>query len=230
MSIDANLDILAKRLEYKGYLKKKKKKRGRIPNSEKGLLTQREKFEQGLQSKPWEPSVWKPEYEAIVSRSIQGFSNAEIAAQFHYTPEHVSTILNCKEAKLIIAKAIEHQKSMMNNSKDKLTRIHEKMLDRVIQVADNDDMFKESPLAVISKLMEFHKEVVVSEKKIKANLDENGNPISSSRSGGNHQTNVFINTEHIEQMVKGLDKANEVRQLHTGGIVIEDLPGPNGEK
>lgn len=200
------------KLNAKGSFKRK----GRKTLAEKGLLTQAEKVEAGLQEKAWVPGQWKPIYEAIVARSIQGFSNEAIAAQFNYTKEHISNILNTPEAYHIKKLSIDNTRRLMLDDKDRLSIIRSKTLDRVIQLADNEEKFTESPLAVLNVLMGFQKDVVQGEMKIKKNLDANGDPIDRGRVNGGG--NVFIQTEQVNLLMDGLRKSDEVDRLHSGEV------------
>lgn len=185
---------------------------GRKTKRAKGELTLADKKRLGLITK-WEPVTWKPEYEAIVGRRIQGYSHKDIATQFNMTSVQICNICTTSQAKAIIAKATGVIRASVFDGLPAMVAVENRLADRMLEVLADDDKFSQSPLAILDMGIKFHEKVTQGIQKISKGIVDGGG------GGGNNiinntQTNVIIGTEQAQRLVDGMRKADEVKVLH----------------
>ena len=108
----------------------------------------------------WRPRRWEAMHEEIVLLSCIGKSNAEIAAQFKYTPQHISNILNCPEAAITRRRALEVLRIGAHASiTDRLKDLEDQAVKRLQEVMYDDELFTKSPFAVVDRGLQLLKGV-----------------------------------------------------------------------
>lgn len=151
----------------------------------------------------WKPKMWRPEYERMVAYSTLGWSNTRIAKELGYTKEHVSNVLNTPQAEALKEQLLKRLHEVAVTSiPDNLEYIARRTTERLKKVLDDDELFDKSPFAVIDRGMDVLK------------------GLSHLKGGGNGAGSINVNSAIIlpisaaENLASGLNKANEVRQLH----------------
>ncbi len=202
-----------------GEIKPVKKKRGRLSKAEGG--------------RNWDPErrhkvvEWKPEYEYIVSLSIQGYTAPAIKAKVEqtlnicYSVNHIYQILRTEQAVKLKQRAIKTiRKKMIDGFVEKEVVIQDKVLERLNQFVSNDTVFEEAPLAAfdrILKLRELH-------------IKQTGKLEEPSKSGvnitvNNNQQVANISVEDGKRIADGIEKLKEIQSLHG----LPPLPKPADE-
>jgi hypothetical protein len=154
--------------------------------------------------KKWSPKRWEPMYDEMVLMSCLGKSNVDIARRFGYTKEHISVILNTKQAqvtkRLILSKL---QETVAQTLDQRLAAIKDAALTRITQVLKNDQLMETAPMAVFDRSVTVLKGVGVLREA------------SAGGSGGiNAKNAVFINSEDAKGIREGLAIANEAARLN----------------
>lgn len=100
----------------------------------------------------WEPRKWSAVYDQIVILSILNKSNIEIGKLFQYTPQQISNILNCAQAKKLRETIyVKLNKTAVDNTAATLEQISIKAVQRISDVINNDELAAEAPLAIFDK-------------------------------------------------------------------------------
>lgn len=182
-----------------------KRKRGRPP-----LPVKRTKIR--FPSAKWIPKKWRPEYEIIVSMYAAGMSRKAIIEKFYefsgtlYTEQHITNICNTAEAQRILTGNIDHIRKRANDEISlKLTEIQKKAVERVSQVIENDNLFRESPFAVVDRAFKVL-EMGVGKKETPQNNGTFGNTLISSA--------LIMTPEAAQILADGTRKADEARRLY----------------
>lgn len=152
----------------------------------------------------WSPKKWEPMYDEMVLMSCLGKSNIEIAKRFGYTKEHISVILNTKQAqvtrRLILSKL---QDTIAQTLDQRLAAIKDVALTRIKQVLSDDNIYQSAPLALFDRARDILKGVGVLRSE------------AAPGSGGITAKNaVFINSEDARGIREGLAAANEAARLN----------------
>lgn len=161
-------------------------------------------------SLPWKPKEWRPEYARVVALSCQGLSNTKIAELTSYTKQHVSNILNLDEA-------AEFRKQVVDKIKEKVAedipvqmeRLQSNVVKRLNQAFEDEKLFENSPFALLDRGLR------ILEGKGTLNTKSGGVNVNIQN---NQQSNVVLPTEIVGGLLAGLDRANEVQQIHNGSI------------
>ncbi len=151
----------------------------------------------------WKPKAWRPEYDRMVAFSILGKSNIWIAKQLGFTPEHVSTILHQDQA-IELAENLQAKlrENIATNIPAVLDEIAIKAVSRVKAVIENDELFQKSPFAVVDRSLDVLKGL---------------NHLRNKSDNGSNTTNIGvinITNEQKSDIMKGLERIREVKQLH----------------
>jgi hypothetical protein len=165
--------------------------------------------------KKWQPKRWKPEYDKVVMFSVAGMSNTVIAEKLNITKEFVSQILNLPQALELTEKIrVKIREKMEDGITENLYIATKQAAKRVRQVLENDETFAKSPFAVTG--------LAIDVLKGMNHLKGGGNGAL-----GNGETNIgalIINQGQKSDILDGLAKVKEVRQLHAG------IENGNGER
>lgn len=147
--------------------------------------------------------------------SAAGLSAKEIVllmATHHnirYTKEHVSQILNTPQAEEFRELIVKKMRANTLNDLPKLMgQIQMKALGRVKEILDNDDHVTNSPFALMDRCLDVLKGVGV----MKGAAGVGGVNVNVNMQQNNSQMNVPA--ELVERLSTGLDKANQVAELH----------------
>jgi len=160
----------------------------------------------------WEPKTWKPRYDHVVYKHCLGYDNTRVAAETGITPQAVSNILVSLQGRARIK--IIQERLLANINADlgqRLTNVAEKFMNKIELVANDEELFKKSPFAVIDRGLQIIKGI----GHLKTASDSDG----SSRPPG-VQNNTFIGKAVIlsEESAKNLRDAitlsDEVKDLH----------------
>lgn len=156
----------------------------------------------------WVPKKWRPEYERIVALSAVGKSNTEIADIVGFGKQHVSNVLNLPQADELMKKIVEAMtRRSLVDIPNSLQRIAEKTVQRLEVLMDNDKLFNDSPFAVIDRGMK-----VVEGLR---HLQGGGNGAPTMVNNGKVVNNTFnVPATQVDSLIAGLQKANEVKQIH----------------
>jgi len=172
----------------------------------------------------WQPKTWQPEYETIVALSATGMANTELAVKFGYTKEHISNILSTDEARAIKKLMVSNLRDKANESiASRLERIAEKTVDRLEQLLTEEDRFDKSPLSILDRGLD----VLRSQGHLKTSTQLNNPNTIPGVGGGNVFNTLVLPAGNAATLVEGMNKANEVAQLHAqtaqAPIIVEVL-------
>lgn len=162
----------------------------------------------------WQPKEWRPEYATIVGFSALGKSHSWISENVepHYTTVHISNIVNLPQAKELRGKILAKiEERATEHVSETLERIGKKALRRVEQALNSDDIFEKSPFHVVDRSIEILKGLRVL--KTGGSSDGSLPPIAVS---GNAMFLQNVTGTQMNQLVEGLNKANEAREIHAG--------------
>lgn len=164
----------------------------------------------------WEPKKWKPQYEIICGLHANGMSNIEIADKAGRTPQQISNILCCEQGKRVIAEitAALHKKNTQTLP-EMYAEIAQKTARLTLKLFDNEDVVQKSPFALIDRGLR------VSEGAGKLKRGNDGVNI------GNATINA-LPPALIERMSEALEKAQVVKELHSGQDVSDVKTGTDG--
>lgn len=155
----------------------------------------------------WKPKKWQPEYERMVAYSFMGMSNKMIALKMGYTPVHVSNVLNLEEAEALRLQLMARMRENVTvNIPSVLEQVAGETAQRLLSLMKDDTKFEttQSSLAIIDRGMD----VLKGLRHLKSD--------KPSDSSGINATNVIIGGAAADNLIAGLNKANEVRQIHSG--------------
>lgn len=148
----------------------------------------------------WQPKRWEVMHEQIVALSVIGKSNTEIASHFHYTPQHISNILNTPEASIVRRRILENLRGKIDESiPAKLDIIANKAVERLYDLVHDDDIYERSPFAVVDRGLQVIKGL---------------SHLKSNDGGVNINKMLVMAPEIANRLVDGLAKAREARALN----------------
>lgn len=202
-----------------------KRKRGRRSKEEGG--------------RNWDPArrhkvvEWKPEYEYIVSLSIQGYTAPAIKVKvlqtlnIDYSTNYIYQILRTEQAVKLKKRAIKQMRQkLIDGFVEKEITIQNKVLDRLDAFVKNDDVFDQTPLAAFDRILKLRELHLKQTHK----LDESANGGRGVNINiNNNQQVAQISTEDGKRLVDGLDKLKEIRLLH-GAPPSDDGASDGGDK
>ena len=164
-----------------------------------------------LKFKKWVPKKWRPEYERVVALSAAGKSNKQIGEIVGFTKEHVSNILNLPQAEALMDRIIAamNQRTVVDIPNE-LQYIAQKTVSRLKSAIDNDKLFEESPFALIDRGMK----VVEGLRHLQGG--GNGAPTQAPNVNNGTVINFNVPVAKADDLIAGLQKANEVKQIHAG--------------
>jgi hypothetical protein len=155
----------------------------------------------------WRPKTWKPYHEQIVLLHCLGRTNISLAEEFKRSAVHISNILNSPQGvalkKQIFTRVRASTLATIPQRLDSLTDAAIEICEEVM-IKRRDDIIERSPLALLDRSMK----ILQGVGKLKG--DESV-----------HSTTINMNINNQIALVKGLEKANLARQLHTKEIVQE---------
>lgn len=162
----------------------------------------------GAKLSNWVPRKWKPAYEKIVALAALGKTGKFIAEQTGYCENHIYLILR-------LPQAVELQEQLLGKLRERLlndvpailAESASKFAERIRAVAFDDELFKKSPFAVIAAGMK----VIEGEGHF-----NKGKPSPSGDIHVHGNALVHLNEKRQQDFLTGLEKANEVRRLHSG--------------
>lgn len=155
----------------------------------------------------WRPKKWRPEYDRIVAYSAIGRSNAWIAAQLKFTPEHVSTILNLPEATALMEKLqAKLRENIEVNIPSVMDEVAQQAAKRIKDVMFDDELFAKSPFHVIDRGMEILKGL--------RHLQGGGNGAPPAPGSVTNIGTIILAPSQKSDIMEGLERVREVRQLH----------------
>ncbi len=167
-------------------------------------------------TKRWNPKDWRPIYEAMVALCVLGEkTQGQIAKEFGYTEAWLSQIMNSPKGKEVQAQIIRNTRDRsIGNVTDRLRDIQELALKRMEDVIRDDKIATKSPLAIFDRSALFLKNTGVIK-------DSQASPAPVSQAGTViNQTNntLIVSGKDADNLRDGLNKANEVKSLHSGVI------------
>lgn len=168
-------------------------------------------------TRKWEPKTWKPEYEAMIALSCTGLSNEEVAKRFGYDKQTVSNLRNTTQGKKLISLIAARVRDMNTESiTERVAALQSKALERVETIIHSDDAFLEKPLAIFDRALDVLKSGILKDKSPPQHTILPG-------STTNIQKAVFmqVSPEAAKQLDDGLDKANQVRMIHSGNTGVD---------
>lgn len=152
--------------------------------------------------KRWQPKEWTPVHEQMVALSCANYSNIAISEIFKCTAQHVSNVINCDHAKVLRRKILDNLSEKVNTGiAERVVNLSDKAAQRVYDVINDDELFKESPFSVFDralKILEANKHIAPT-----------GTP-----AGINVNKAIILSGEASKQLTDGLAKANEAAVLH----------------
>lgn len=160
------------------------------------------------QFKNYQPKRWEEWMEAVCMESACGRSNAEIAKRYGYTPQHISNILSCDQAKKIKSEIIQKIKETQSDLSAKLGIIRDMALNRVVSFISNDSFASASPFA--------HTKIAMDAFKL-TNAPDTNNIVNNSTVVNNQtQNNILVaNPVLVDRLVSGLEASNRARLLNS---------------
>jgi hypothetical protein len=175
----------------------------------------------------WQPKKWEPMYEAIVAMSCTGKGakaiQSELKLKFDvdYTTQHISNILNCDKAEEVRERFLAIMKSEQEDAAKVLGDIKIAGLKRMRETLENKELAEANPFAIFDRALAAVTKVTdVGDAEEKKRATAAGNQI---------QNNFFnLPNELMQGVMTGLNKANEVKALHSGQTA-ECLPTKNQE-
>lgn len=172
------------------------KKRGRPPGSGRKAL------------KKWQPKSWEPIYETIVSLSSSGRTNKYIAEVTGYDPQQVSNILTCDmglQRKAAIVSGI--RSTLASSLGERIQQVTDLTVGRAFTLLSNDEYFQKNPVAVINTGLALT-------RTLNPAANEARKPAESGNTQINNGTIVTINSTDAKDLIAGLKKLEEIKQLH----------------
>ena len=165
-------------------------------------------------SRQWQPKNWKPEYTEMVSLSILGMSNQNVADEIfkrtgnRYTSQHVSNVLNTTSGRTLYRhmanKVREHIEETIP---EKLTYIAQRTVERLKEMIDDEELFKKAPFQVIDRGL-----------KVAASTGH----ISDSSGGSGARGNMIVPAESMKVLVEAIKNSENVRRIHAE-VIDEDV-------
>lgn len=194
-----------------------KKKRGRRSKAEGGHNWDPERRHKVVE--------WKPEYEYIVSLSIQGYTAPAIKAKvaqtlnIDYSTNHIYQILRTEQAVKLKQRAIKlMRQKLIDGFVEKEVTIQNKVLDRLDEFVKNDEVFQQAPLAAFDRVLKLRELHLKQTNKLDDDTKKAG---GVSININNQQVAATISSEDGRRLVDGLDKLKEIRLLHGPPPTIE---------
>lgn len=120
---------------------------------------------------------WKPIYDQIVAGHIIGRSNKELAAQFDFTPVHISNILRTDNAQKLIYEASNRIRAgaitVSENILSDQEEIKRLALSRVKDFLSNDVIATNQPFAFIDRVKHFVSSPSAPSPSVQVNVQNN---------------------------------------------------------
>lgn len=164
-------------------------------------------------TKKWRPTKWEPMYDEWIVRSCLGESNLAIAGRYKYTPQHVCTILNTPQAKILRRQLMESlRKGIELKTEERLAHLQDKAFQRLTQLMDDDKQMESHPFAMADRSMAILKGLGIFKV-------DGGTVIN------NNKNSIF--TAEVSAIIgEGIKKAQEARLLNpgTGTVAVDVTP------
>ena len=164
--------------------------------------------------KKWDPKIWRPVYELMVYRAMQGASNIQIGKEFDYTPQQVSNILTCPQAIRIKAELIEETRNKVAGSTSaRIQQVQDLTLKRTYEYLTDDQKAKNAPALVIQTGL-----AVIRAFSPKENVvpQPGGNNTFVAPGATSIQNAVVLTGEQSKAIAAGLKELVEVKKIHAG--------------
>lgn len=149
---------------------------------------------------------WKPVYDMIVAGHIIGKSNKQLAADFDFTPVHISNILRSDQAQVLIKQAHDNVRAQaVSDAEEALDiqkRIQLKVNQKTEMFLDNEELFKNSPFAYMDALK---------------HISSRSNPPAPV--SVNVTNNTQINNTQNNLKVEELQRLNKALEISSGMIL-----------
>ena len=153
-------------------------------------------------TKRWEPKNWKPIYDRVVGYAVIGKSNIEIAELVNKTPTWVSNILTCEQGVSLYNALKSRIKGKVESDVDRMGGIADIAVKNLETVISNEELLQKYPFKMADLSSDFLKGI----GKLK--------PERESTTNNNMFFGVPMQLQN--QLMEGLEVANQAKRLHKG--------------
>jgi hypothetical protein len=156
----------------------------------------------------WQPNEWEGEYEKITFESCMGVSNTDLAQKYNLTPQHISNILNTEQAREIKRQyVLAIRQGSLDLMEKQFGEITTKAVDNMHNILHRDDLTLNHPFSQFN--------ASVTALKSLGKLQEDSKPGTVNNTQINNTT-MIVTSEQESKIIAGLDKLEQIKQLHSG--------------
>jgi hypothetical protein len=162
----------------------------------------------------WVPKEWRIEYDRVVAYSACGMSNVAVAEKVGLTKEHVSTILNLPQAKLLMQNIqLRLRDKVTENIPTVLDEISKKGVQRIRDIIDDDEIAKKSPFAVAKLALDVMHGVGHLRGGGNGSNNQSPSPFGVINNT-NNTTNIVLMPGQKSDIMDGFKKLTQVAEIH----------------
>ncbi len=167
----------------------------------------------------WNPKDWNPTYEAMVAMCVLGrMTQGDVAKHFGYTDAWLSQIMNSPKGREVQETLIRATRDKaVGNVTDRIRDLQSKALERMEAVLNDDKIAQKSALAIFDRSAYFLKNTGVIKDLHAAPVPSSGGVTNITQ---NNNT-LIVSGKNADDLRVGLDKANQVRQIHAAPALID---------